>query len=333
MTTGAGFSTGVVAIGLNHTGSTFVNGNATGHLLELDFHVVQTTSLGISSLVDLQASFTDATSGVRTTNIHDKGGLLYGLSPLPTQYASLSTAGTLTQAGALTPGQFSPADNDSADAAIQIVTGTPALAPTARTDNYSMAPNTANFTSAMTITGLASGVLGNDTATANGPMNAVLTLAGTTSALVSPQNSSIVTASETGNVVTITTATATGLVAGEGVTITGAGGYNGYYAIASVLSSTQFTYTATATNMPSASGGTASAGATAVYTAATAHGQVWLNSLDGSFAYSPNADYLGTDTFTYKAVDAVSNTASANTTVTINVGGLPEHSAESGAGG
>ncbi len=323
LTTASGFSTGVVAIGLNHSGSTFVNGGLTGHLLELDFHVVQTTSLGISSLLDLQTSFTDSTGSVRTTNIHDKGGLLYNLTPTPTQYAALGTTSTLTQTGVLTPSQFSPADTDSTDASIQIVAGTPALAPTARADQYSMAPNTANFGTTMTSAGLASGVLGNDTATANGPMDAVLTGAGVTSVAVGPQSRSLLTTSETGNVVTVTTSAATGLVVGEGVTITGVSDtdYNGYYAVASVLSSTQFTYISGLTAMPDALGGTVSAVATTVYSAPTAHGQVWLNALDGSFAYSPTANYLGTDTFTYQAVDARSNTASVNATVTINVGG------------
>ncbi len=305
LTTASGFSTGVVAIGLNHSGSTFVNGGLTGHLLELDFHVVQTTSLGISSLLDLQTSFTDSTGSVRTTNIHDKGGLLYNLTPTPTQYAALGTTSTLTQTGVLTPSQFSPADTDSTDASIQIVAGTPALAPTARADQYSMAPNTANFGTTMTSAGLASGVLGNDTATANGPMDAVLTGAGVTSVAVGPQSRSLLTTSETGNVVTVTTSAATGLVVGEGVTITGVSDtdYNGYYAVASVLSSTQFTYISGLTAMPDALGGTVNAVATTVYSAPTAHGQVWLNGLDGSFAYSPTANYLGTDTFTYQAVD------------------------------
>ncbi len=47
-----------------------------------------------------------------------------------------------------------------------------------------------------------------------------------------------------------------------------------------------------------------------------------LNSADGTFAYTPTANFTGTDSFTYQAVDAVSNNASANATVTIYVGGV-----------
>ncbi len=61
--------------------------------------------------------------------------------------------------------------------------------------------------------------------------------------------------------------------------------------------------------------------ATTIITGNTANGQVWLNEADGSFAYTPAADFVGTDTFTYQAVDAYSHTASVNATVTINVGG------------
>jgi len=225
----------------------------------------------------------------------------------------------------LTPATFG--DSDTTDAAIQVVTKSPSLAPTALADSYSMAPNTANFTTTMTATGLAVGVLGNDTATTNGPMNAMLTGAGVTTTNLAPASSAISTASEVNNVVTITTATATNLVAGEGVTISGVGtsGYNGYFAIATVLSGTQFTYTTSALGLStdSSGGGTASSVATTVYSEATSNGTVSLDAQDGSFSYTPTTvNFLGTDTFTYEAVDAVSNTASANTTVSITVGGI-----------
>src|SRR4029077_1680346 len=44
--------------------------------------------------------------------------------------------------------------------------------------------------------------------------------------------------------------------------------------------------------------------------------------LDGSFSYTPDPNFTGTDTFTYQAVDAISNTPSTTATVTIQVGGL-----------
>src|SRR5205823_3609765 len=43
---------------------------------------------------------------------------------------------------------------------------------------------------------------------------------------------------------------------------------------------------------------------------------------NGSFTYTPAAGFVGTDSFTYKAVDAMSNAASAETTVTVHVGGM-----------
>ncbi len=73
--------------------------------------------------------------------------------------------------------------------------------------------------------------------------------------------------------------------------------------------------------MADGNAGTVSLAATTVLTGNTANGTVWLNELDGSFAYTPAPGFVGIDTFTYQAVDAVSHTASVNTTVTINVGG------------
>src|SRR5262249_21182099 len=52
-----------------------------------------------------------------------------------------------------------------------------------------------------------------------------------------------------------------------------------------------------------------------------AHGTLALNA-DGSFVYTPSADYLGADAFTYAAVDhlnAVGNTVTVTITVAIKV--------------
>ena len=51
---------------------------------------------------------------------------------------------------------------------------------------------------------------------------------------------------------------------------------------------------------------------TVTYTQKTAHGNVTLNALDGSFTYTPDANFTGVDSFTYQAVDAISNTTSVN---------------------
>ncbi len=317
----SGVSSGVVAIGLNHSGSAFVTGAAAGHLVEMDFHIVSSAPVDVSTLLDLQGTYLDVGGNTHATNIHDMANGAYTLSP-----GSASYKGKLTQTGGLAPSALTPSDTDTTDATIQIITGTPSLAPTTVADTYSMAPNNADYYSVMTVTGQANGVLGNDTPAANGPMYAFLNMPSTSFTPLGGQNATIASASETGLVVTITTAAANNLQPGEDISVANVGtvGYNGNYTVAAVLSSTQFTYTdAASINLPTDSGGgKVSAAATTVYTAATDHGTVWLSAADGSFAYSPEPDFTGTDTFTYRAVDAVSNQSSASTTVTIYVGGV-----------
>ncbi len=67
----------------------------------------------------------------------------------------------------------------------------------------------------------------------------------------------IASASEFGNVVTLTTSAAHGLTVGETVQIAGIGvaGYNGTYVVASVPSSTTFTYVANSAFLPNSAGG------------------------------------------------------------------------------
>ena len=237
----AGFGSGTVGVGITHATSTFYTGTAGGHLVEIDFHVLQTIPVGQSTLLDLVPSIPG-----HQTVLADQSGAKYTLTPAPTTYA-----GSLTQTGALTPATLNPADTDPADATIQVIAKTPAVTPTAANDTYAMAPNNGSFPSTMTVTGLANGVLANDT-DASGPMNAVLV---------------------GGSTITVGTATINGVP-------------------------------------------------TTTYTQNTAHGSVTLNAVDGSFSYTPAANFTGLDSFTYQAVDALSNTASATATVTIQVGGL-----------
>ncbi|NLS97813.1 MAG: tandem-95 repeat protein [Planctomycetaceae bacterium] len=56
---------------------------------------------------------------------------------------------------------------------------------------------------------------------------------------------------------------------------------------------------------------------TAVVVTQPAHGTVSLNA-DGSFLYTPAADYHGTDSFTYKANDGTADSPAATVTVTVN---------------
>ena len=86
----------------------------------------------------------------------------------------------------------------------------------ARGASSAASPEELASTTTMTASGLANGVLGNDTATTNGPMNAVLTGGVIGSTTITPQSLSVSTATETGNVVTITTTSAGTFVPGRG---------------------------------------------------------------------------------------------------------------------
>ncbi len=323
---------GVVGVGLNHSGATFVTGSVTGHLIEIDFHVVaSTTAVGSSALLDLQAFYTDPTGTLRQTLQADRSLIRYTLSPVPTSYAGVNSGGdlpplsTLTQVGASTPSTFNPPDTDTSDVSIQIVNSSTKLPPTVQPDTYSMAPNDSNFASTMAVAGAANGVLANDTPTSNGPMIAALAGTGVTATTVPASTSLIAGASESGGVITFTTQSANNLMIGQAVTITGVAtsGYNGTYEVANLLSNTQFNVFATTLGLtPDTSlTGSTTAAATTIYEQATANGTVWLNSADGTFAYTPNANFSGSDSFTYNAIDAASGTASAPETVTIYVGG------------
>ncbi len=333
----SGFATGVAAIGLTHSSSSpFIPAGETGHLFEIDFHVLQTAPVAISTLLDLQGSYVDGGGTIRTLTVADFANDSYGLTTTPAQYSYLQNLPILTHAGALSPGQFTPSDTDTTDASIQIVAGAPKI-PTAVADNYTMAPNNGNFGTTMAITGQANGVLSNDTATGNGPMNAILTGTGVSTVSTVPTSNAITSATETGNIVTIATASTASLVVGEGVTITGIGtGYNGSFTITSVDTiNNVFTYIANAIGLNQVNTGTAITVATTVATANTSNGTVWLNERDGSIVYTPASGFSGTDTFTYEAEDAVSTATSANTTVTISVGGyiyIPQNLTTTGIG-
>jgi hypothetical protein len=240
--TAAGFGSGVVGVGITHATSTFYTGTAGGHLVELDFHVLQTIPVDQTALLDIVPSLTG-----HLTVVADMAGSKYSITPALTTYSG----GALSQTGALTPSTFTPPDADGGDAAVQVVAKQPSVAPVAADDTFSTAPNNGSFPTTMTVSGQTNGVLANDT-DANGPMNAVLI---------------------GGNAITVGRATVNG------------------------------------TN-------------TVTYTQSTAHGSVTLNAVDGSFTYTPSANFTGTDSFTYQAVDAISNTPSSTVTATIQVGGL-----------
>ena len=65
-------------------------------------------------------------------------------------------------------------------------------------------------------------------------------------------------------------------------------------------------------NDTNADGGTL----TAVLGTRPAHGSLTLNA-DGSFSYTPNAGFWGTDSFTYTATDGHATSAPATVTITV----------------
>src|SRR5207244_3030791 len=56
---------------------------------------------------------------------------------------------------------------------------------------------------------------------------------------------------------------------------------------------------------------------TAILVSGPAHGSLTFNA-DGSFAYTPNANYNGADTFTYKDNDGQADGNTATVTITVN---------------
>ena len=332
----SGFAPGVAAFGVNHVGTTFVTGLPFGHIAEVDFHVVSSTPLGRSTLLDFQGKYLDSNGFFHQPSFKDTGAVSYKLNPNPADYTDLSSSNdaSLTQSAVSSPSTFNPADTDATDVSIQVVSGNTVLAPTAVADTFNTAPNSAPFPTTMAVAGTAYNVLANDTSTANGPMYALLTNTNTIATTLPPMSIAIAGASETGMVVTITTAGPNNFTPGESISISGVNtsGYDGTFEIATVDPATNsFTYVDSVNNgfpivflQPDPGGDTevATTASTTIYHAATAHGQIWLNALDGTFAYTPTANYTGTDSFTYEAVDAASNTASDNTTVTIYVGGV-----------
>ena len=56
---------------------------------------------------------------------------------------------------------------------------------------------------------------------------------------------------------------------------------------------------------------------TAVLVAGPSHGTLTLNA-NGSFTYTPNANYNGTDSFTYRANDGSAHSNVATVTITVN---------------
>ena len=65
-------------------------------------------------------------------------------------------------------------------------------------------------------------------------------------------------------------------------------------------------------NDTNADGGTL----TAILAPRPANGQLTLNA-DGSFSYTPNAGFYGTDSFTYTATDGHATSAPATVTITV----------------
>ena len=317
LSTAAGYTPGIVAIGLSHGTSTFLTGTPSGHLIELDFHVIPgaVPAGGETTLLDLVPQ-----SGVgKTTNQTD--------SSISNKYTLTPALGTycraLTQPGILTPSTLPTADSDTADAAIQINYANNSAVVTGTADTYNIAPNNGNFAPGTMNVAASGGVLGNDTTTSSGGKGTMTAQAADAGAAALPiATVGITSATETGNTVTVTTSAAHTYAPGEEIAISGVSqaGYNGKFVIGSVLSSTQFTYTATAAGLSNGTGGIVYN--TTAYTETTANGGVVTLNGDGSFTYAAASGFTGQDTFNYKAMDAQSGTASTSTAVTVNVGAM-----------
>ena len=77
------------------------------------------------------------------------------------------------------------------------------------------------------------------------------------------------------------------------------------------------TLTVTAANGVLANDTNADGGAlSAVLVSTTGNGSLTLNA-DGSFSYTPNAGFCGTDSFTYTATDGHATSAPATVTITV----------------
>jgi hypothetical protein len=71
-----------------------------------------------------------------------------------------------------------------------------------------------------------------------------------------------------------------------------------------------------ATAAPAAGAGAGAPARTAALDAPPQHGKVAIKP-DGSFVYTPNKDYVGTDTFTYKVTAGATTSAAGTVTVTV----------------
>ncbi len=227
---------------------------------------------------------------------------------------STGTAVTITTA---TPQNFLVGQNVT-------IAGVPA--PSTGTYNGTFAIASVISSTQFTYTGSTSNMTSETGGTATTPLNALLTGSGVIAKPLVPISKGFTSAAEVGNLVTITTNAPTNLVPGEGVTLSNTGlTYTVATAVTNAAGNTVLTIIdptpGPASPFLNGLSGTISSVATTVYTETLSHGTLSLNALDGSVAFTAEQGYFGTDTFTYKAVDALSNTAGPNTKVTIYMGG------------
>jgi subtilase family serine protease len=133
-------------------------------------------------------------------------------------------------------------------------------------------------------------------------------------------------ATETGSTVTIATTTAETLAVGQSVTVAGVGvsGYNGKWTVASVINSTQFTFTDTTAGLAASGGGTVTSSTTVTV---TLHNTPYIlaNGGGGSSDTAQLSDSSGTGTGTMRPNDATlaGGTTAANTAFSLEVVGFP----------
>ena len=149
---------------------------------------------------------------------------------------------------------------------------------------------------------IATGITGTFKLGFNSQTTAAITVGTTIKATTASASTS--GASESGTTVTIRTSAVTGLKAGESVTISGVGvaGYNGTFTVASVPSTTSFTYTA-ASGLGLSGGGTWNLNGGAALATAIQNGLGALSAVGGT----SNVAVTGTGPFTVTFANAVAN--------------------------
>lgn len=203
--------------------------------------------------------------------------------------------------------------SDSAEATVTITINAVNDAPVAANDNYQT-----NIDTTLTID-VDQGVLANDTDVENTPLTATIVTNPTHGTLTLNSNGSFTYTPDAGYQGTDTFV----YVASDGVNVSNAATVTIQVNNLPVAQSDAYTTTEDTPLVVDVANGVLSNDTdangdplTAVVVTNPAHGTLTLNA-DGSFTYTPNANFAGTDTFTYRANDGLGNSEPATVTITV----------------